>query len=319
MVESLGDNHARWLSKFITDLYGVSLSMIVGPGDIDPVATEPVYVNRIVAGGPADVAGLKLGDEILAINGVPLYINGVLNKGVLTWLLDNQVEGATLAVSARRPATGETFTANVTAARTQGTQPTVQSRLVAGNIAYVSLPGFAPQLADQVLAAIAKLRKETKLRGVILDLRGNGGGSPEAVSTLLGALTHGKTTSYWCDVKDKCIPNHTDDSVPLLKLPFIALTDRRCASACDSFSSAVKDLKLGKLVGTRTAGAVSGPGEAYALDNGTGLMLPKYHELAANKEVVNTIGVAPDHYAPTTATDLSSGRDPGLDKAISLL
>jgi carboxyl-terminal processing protease len=319
MVTALGDNHARWLNKFIQNLYGLTLSMIVGPGDIDPVATEPVYVNGIAAGGPGEAAGLKLGDEILAINGVPLYINGVLNKGVLTWLFDNQEEGATLAVSARRPATGETFTANVTAARTPGPRPSVQSRLVDGNIAYVSLPGFDPMMADQVLAAIAALRKDTALRGVILDLRGNGGGSPEAVSKLLGALAHGKVTSYWCDVTGKCTPNHTDDSVELLKLPFVALTDRRCASACDSFSSAVKDLKLGKLVGTRTAGAVSGPGEMYVLDNGTALMLPKYHEIAANKEVVNTIGVAPDYYAPTTATDLSSGRDPGLDKAVSLM
>jgi carboxyl-terminal processing protease len=319
MVTALGDNHARWLSRFVENLYGLTLSMIVGPGDIDPLATEPAYVNGITAGGPAEAAGLKLGDEILAINGVPLFVNGVLNRGALTWLLENQEEGAALTVSARRPATGGTFTTTMTGARSTGARPGVESKLVDGNIAYVSLPGFASEFADQVLAAVAALRKETTLRGVILDLRGNGGGDPVAVSKLLGALTHGKITSYWCDVKDKCTPNRTDDSVELLKLPFIALTDRRCASACDSFSSAVKDLKLGKLVGTRTAGVVSGPGEMYQLNNGTGLSLPKYHEIAANKEVINTVGVAPDYYAPMTAADLSSGRDPGLDKAVSLL
>jgi carboxyl-terminal processing protease len=317
MVDELNDNHARWMNRSIPNLVGMTLSGLVGPGDIDAVTPDPMYVNGIVAGGSADAAGLELGDEILAVDGAPLFINGVFNKGVLMQLLEPKL-GATFELTVRRPVTGETFTTTLTAARVPGPQRGVESRLVDGNIAYVTLPGFAPDLADQVLAAIATLRSQADLRGVILDLRGNGGGSPEAVSKLLGALTHGKITSYWCDVKGKCTPNRTNDSVELLNLPFVALTDRRCASACDSFTSSVKDLKLGTLVGTRTAGAVSGPGSVYVLNNGTALSLPKKHEIGANKEVVNTVGVAPDHYAPTTAADLSAGRDPGLDKAVSL-
>ncbi|WP_367128809.1 S41 family peptidase [Saccharothrix sp. HUAS TT1] len=318
MVDELDDNHARWIDKFAPNLYGFDLSVVVGPGDVDPVAAEPAHLTRVLATGPADAAGLRPGDEVLAINGVPVFVNGVLNTAVLSWLTTGDV-GSTMQVTARRPATGEAFTATMTAARFAPPRPDVQSRLVDGDIAYVTLPGFAPELADRVLAAIAELRAGTPLRGVVLDLRGNGGGSPDAVRKLLSALVHDKVTSYWCDAKDRCTPNRTDDSVPLLNLPFVALTDRRCASACDSFSSAVKDLGLGTLVGTRTAGAVSGPGRPHLLDNGTVLALPKLHEIAANREVVNTIGVAPDHHVPMTASDLSTGRDPALDKAVSLL
>lgn len=318
MVETLRDNHARFLGGFVPNLYGLDLSVTVGPGDIDPVSGEPAHVVRLAPGGPAEAAGVKLGDEVLSINDAPLYSNGVLNEGVLASLTAGG-PGSTARFTLRRPATGETLTLTATAGATPPQRPGVTSRLVDGNIAYVSLPGFVPELADQVLAAIAELRKTVRLRGVVLDLRGNGGGSPAAVAKLLGALAHDKTTSYWCDVKGKCTPNRTDDSVELLNLPFVALTDRRCASACDSFSSAVKDLKLGALVGTRTAGAVSGPGEAFALDNGTALMLPRFHEIGANREIVDTIGVAPDHYAPLTAADLSAGRDPGLAEAVSLL
>ncbi|QFZ17857.1 S41 family peptidase [Saccharothrix syringae] len=318
MVDALDDNHARWLNGFTRNLYGLDLSVVVGPGDIDPVAAEPAHVNGIVTGSPADAAGLELGDEVLAVNGVPVFVNGVLTRGVLSYFT-NGGPGSRVELTVRRPATGRTFTTTVTAAEFQPPRRDVESRLVAGDIAYVSLPGFAPELVDRVLAAIAELRGQTRLRGVVLDLRGNGGGSPVAVSRLLGALAHGRTTSYWCDVKGRCTPNRTDDSVELLNLPLVALTDRRCASACDSFSSTVKDLGLGTLVGTRTAGAVSGPGSPYLLDNGSVLGLPKYHEVGANKEVVNTVGVAPDHNAPTTAADLSAGRDPGLDKAVSLL
>jgi C-terminal processing protease CtpA/Prc len=61
------------------------------------------------------------------------------------------------------------------------------------------------------------------LRGLILDLRGNGGGDPAEVAKLTGAFAHGKTTSYWCDPKDHCRPNHTDDSVPPVNLKLVAL------------------------------------------------------------------------------------------------
>jgi hypothetical protein len=87
------------------------------------------------------------------------------------------------------------------------------------------------------------------------DLRGKGrGGAPAEVARLLGAFAHGKITSYDCDVGGACTPNRTDDSVPLLGLRLVALVDRGCASACEDFSAAVKDLGLGVLVGTRTAG-----------------------------------------------------------------
>jgi carboxyl-terminal processing protease len=49
------------------------------------------------------------------------------------------------------------------------------------------------------------------------------------------------------------------------------------------------------------------------------LRLPEKHFLGANKELIDTIGVAADRHAPLTAHDLSTGRDPGLATALRLL
>ncbi|GAB3399107.1 S41 family peptidase [Flindersiella endophytica] len=320
MVDALGDNHARWFNELLEETadFGWTVSAAYGPGELDPLAKAPTYINGIAPGSPAEQAGLRLGDEVLAVDGVPLYVNGTLNEGVLSTLLVYRA-GATAKLTVHRPATGRTFTVTVTSRTYEPPRPAVTSKLVDGNLAEVSLPGFSPDLVDDVLEAIQKLRDQTVLRGVILDLRGNLGGSPEARSKLLGALAHNEIVSYWCDVREKCTPNRTDDSVELLHLPVVVLVDHRCASACDAFASAVKDLELGQLVGTRTAGVVSGAANHFLLNNNTLLMLPKYHEIGANREIVNTIGVPPDHYAPTTAEDLSAGRDPALAKAISLL
>jgi carboxyl-terminal processing protease len=143
--------------------------------------------------------------------------------------------------------------------------------------------------------------------------------SPAEVSQLLGAFIHGAAWSYDCNVHGSCTANYTDSSVPLLHLPLVVLTDRNCASACDAFSGAVKDLRLGTLVGTRTEGILSGRAAPYLLDDASLLILPATQELSANHELINGIGVAPDYYIPLTAQDLSTGHDPDIAKALTLL
>ncbi|MCK2222062.1 S41 family peptidase (plasmid) [Actinomadura sp. ATCC 31491] len=121
--------------------------------------------------------------------------------------------------------------------------PAVTSKKLADNVTYIRLPGFSEGAADQV---IAKLRDKPK--AVLLDLRGNGGGSPREVTRLLGA-----------------------------------------------------------------------PSEAYLLDDGSAVLLPKVRHLGPAREIIDTIGVPVDHYAPITALDLATGRDPGVAKALALV
>jgi carboxyl-terminal processing protease len=180
------------------------------------------------------------------------------------------------------------------------------------------MPAFAPGAADQVLAAIAKLRTKATLRGLILDVRGNGGGLGVELSKLLGAWVHGTAYTYFCDINSHCTPLYPDNT-PLVHLPLTVLTDRNCASACDTLASAVRDLHLGTLIGTRTAGVVSGPMSQYELEDNSTLGLPSAHALQANKEVIATIGVAPDYQEPLTADALSRGKDPAVAKARTLL
>ncbi|MFI6603700.1 S41 family peptidase [Nonomuraea sp. NPDC050536] len=324
MIGTLQDNHARWMRPEVPpgakpgDAYGLGITGLSGRQGSrpDPAATGPLFVTSIAAGSPAAQRGLKPGDVIISANGSAPFAGGVLSTGVLNLLDPQYPDQEPVRLTLRRPATGRTWTTTVKPGLYRTAPPAVSSKTLPGDIAYVALPGFFQGAADQVLA---RLREQPEARGVVLDLRGNRGGSDAEVNRLLGAFVHGKVTAYHCDAQGSCTAGRTDDSVPLLGLPLVTLTDRVCGSACDHFTSAVKDLKVGPLVGTRTGGVVSGPASAYTLSDNSALLLPTLHHLGPNREIVNGIGVAPDHYRPLTARDLSTGKDPALEKALDIL
>ena len=328
MIASLNDNHARWdhiqwpPGFTRSDDYGLGITtspVDTVTSDAPLEALPPLFVTEVDPGSPAARARIWPGDVILSVNGAPPFADGLISPGVIDQLFALYPQARAVSLRLHRPATGRTWTVTVTPAAYYVAARAASARLLSGDIAYVSLPKFFPGAADQVLHEISTLGKTATLHGVILDLRGNSGGAPPEVARLLGAFVHGKAWSYDCNVQGSCNPNYTDNTVPLLHLPLVVLTDRNCVSACDAFSGAVKDLRVGTLVGTRTSGIVTGPAMGFVLDDGSVLSMPAEHELSANHETINAIGVAPDYYVPLTAQDLSTGHDPDIAKALTLL
>jgi carboxyl-terminal processing protease len=325
MIASLHDNHAQWSYPApppgdVPGDLGIMTSPAPPLADAAPQeALPPLFITAVLPGSPAASNGLRPGDVIVSVDGAPPFADGIISGGVMHLLFGPYPQPGRVSVRLHRPATGRTWTVTLNPALYQAAPPPVSAKLLKGDIAYVQLPGFFPGSADQVLQAITNLAKGAKLRGLILDLRGNGGGTVADPARLLGAFTHGKAWKYDCDVHGSCPASYTDSSVPLLHLPLVVLTDRNCVSACDAFSGAVKDLRLGTLVGTRTAGIVSAPAAPYLLDDASLIILPAKRELSAHHELINGIGVAPNYYVPLTAQDLSTGHDPDIAKALTLL
>ncbi|MYS82023.1 S41 family peptidase [Embleya scabrispora] len=323
LIEYLRENHAGWIKGqpgaggAPRYTLGITESPSGRPTPDMRDAQPPFFIKTVGPGSPAEKAGLKPGDILTTVNDVPVVVNGALTPGAVDWLHPRGADKVRLTV--QRPSTGKTLTVELQAAVEQ---PPASEKatitLLPGGLAKVNLPSFHPGSADDVLNQIAKLRETTQLRGLVIDVRGNTGGRGEDVIKLLSAFVHGKVTSNECGLR-KCTANHTDDTVPLLNLPMTLLTDGLCASACEDFTSAVKDIGIGKIVGGRTAGKISGKPIPYLLNDNSVLLLPMKHHASANGQVINEIGVAVDHEIPTTAQDLSAGRDPALEKATQLL
>ncbi|GAA1003813.1 hypothetical protein Aple_004910 [Acrocarpospora pleiomorpha] len=328
IVAALGDNHARWTHDvkrppdyYDGDGYGLGFQANVnGPqvdGSTPRVALPPLFVTT-VEGGAARGAGLRPGDIIESINESAPFVDGEATPAIAA-LYPEYPEASPVELRLLRQTTGWTVSLKPGLyPRDPATLRVVRSKLL-DDVAYVRLTGFAPDSANRVLKAISRLRTGRTLSGVVLDLRGNGGGSPVEATRLLSAFVHGKITAYQCTVDNRCATARTDDTVELLNLPLVVLIDHGCASACEHVSSAVKDLRLGQLVGTRTAGVISGPAQPYQLANNTILSFPARHHLGPNREVIDRIGVPPDHHVPLTPQDAAAGRDPALTKALTLL
>nr|WP_062334683.1 S41 family peptidase [Herbidospora sakaeratensis] len=304
MVAALDDNHARWVRDAgrppgYYDGDGYGLGFQVSDGD-------PLFVSE-VEGGAARRAGLRPGDVIENVDDPevlrPRYPDAApvelrLRRGDRRWSV--------------------TLTPGLYP-RDLATLQTVRSRLIDDEVIYVRMRGFSPDAANRAFRAITRLRAGRDVRGIVLDLRGNGGGSPVEATRLVSAFTHGKVTSYLCTVDDRCEPGQTDDTVELVGLPLVVLVDRGCASACEHFSSAVKDHSAGLLVGTRTAGVISGPGHPFLLRDNTVLSFPTRRHLGPKREIVDRIGVSPHHFVPPTPEDAAAGRDAALATALTLL
>jgi carboxyl-terminal processing protease len=211
-----------------------------------PTITEP-YENS-----PATKAGLKAGDQIIEINGESAEgrTKGEVNSVV------RGVPGTTVQFKVRRP--GESTDRNVTLTRGILQMPNVPySGFVADGIGYITLTTFTPDAGRNVAKALRDLKTENPdIRGVIFDLRGNGGGLlREAVNVSNVFIpkgeevvsTRGKVPERDQSYSTKMAP--VDQNIPL-----VILINKNSASASEIVSGVIQDLDRGVMVGQRSYG-----------------------------------------------------------------
>lgn len=132
-----------------------------------------------------------------------------------------------------------------------------EMKLLPGNVRYIRYDGFGWTGAESraaIDAAMAFLREGD---AAILDLRGNGGGSPEAVRRIASYFVPAGTPLVTFHLRSEAPTSSTSEAVPggQLRLPLYVLTSNRAASAAEEFVSHVARLGFGTLVGETTAGA----------------------------------------------------------------
>ncbi|MBG0787122.1 MAG: S41 family peptidase [Anaerolineaceae bacterium] len=311
MLASLGDKHTSYMTPEEFTQANESLTgEYEGIGAYVDVSGDYVEIISPMKGSPAEAAGLRPNDKVIAINGEDM--TGTPGDLVLQQILGPAGTDVTLTIDRD----GETF--DVTITRQHIVVPTVDYEMLDNNIGYVALYTYGDNSTEQLQAALADLLSQNPA-GLIFDLRDNGGGylntAIEVVSEFIGdgvvmyeQYGDGETYSY------EAIPGGSATDIPL-----VVLVNGGTASASEITAGAIQDTGRGVLVGETTYGKGSVQTWIALSDEAGGVRITIARWLTPNGTQISDIGLTPDYEVEMTEDDYLNGNDPQLDKAIEVL
>lgn len=252
MLEGL-DPFTNYISE--TDIEGYRIQMdgmYNGVGAQGKRIGEWVVITEIYENSPAHKAGLKVGDAFIAIDGQ--NAKGKTESQVLDFL--RGYPGTKSELLIRR--SGERKDLTISLERGEVIVPNVpHSGLVAEGVGYINLTTFTQDAGENVGNALRSMQgKNPKLKGVILDLRGNGGGLLNEAINLVNVFvpkgefvssTKGKVPEWDISLKTQHAPVDSD-------IPVVVLLDSHSASASEVTSGALQDLDRAVIMGQRSYG-----------------------------------------------------------------
>jgi carboxyl-terminal processing protease len=251
MLESLDPYTVYIPESDIEDVRFITTGEYGGIGAMIQMRDDWVVISEPYEGKPAQLAGLKAGDKILEVDGKSA--KGKTSSEVSAILKGQPGTKVTLLIE--REGVAEPIKKEFTRENVKIDNIPYYGVLGDG-FGYIKLSGFTHNAGNEVKMAFLELKKNNDLKGVILDLRGNGGGLlQEAVNITnifvekgqMVVSTKGKLESKNYSYKTRSAPTDVD-------IPLAVLVDEGSASASEIVTGAIQDLDRGVVIGQRTFG-----------------------------------------------------------------
>ncbi|WP_310830116.1 S41 family peptidase [Paenibacillus pedocola] len=282
MVNTLEDPYSTYFTKeeaaefeSMVDLeyVGIGVRLVYTP------VTKELYIEEVIAGSPAEQAGLKRGDTILKINGV----------AVSDTAGDELAGTAGTKVSLLISRNGASKTISVT--RNDITSTSVTGQIIGDHTAYITITGFS-QSADEEFSTVLDSMRAAGMQSLVLDLRDNTGGYMDSAYNIASKFIDSGIMMYTSDQSGALTPV-TITAGSKIGVPVVVLTNEYTASASEALTGALRDNKLATIIGTRSYGKARIQ-SLLPVSNGDMLKLTTMKYLTPNKEDFNHIGLAPD-------------------------
>lgn len=265
MVSGLDDKYAAYYTK---DEYkdisektkgefcGIGAYISQGKND------NSLKVAGVVKGGPAQKAGIKKGDIIVEVDGE--NIQGKDSSYAVSKMKGKK--GTNVSISVMRKGNKKPITFNIK--REVIHDNTVSYKMLDNNIGYISVSAFETVTKKQFKSAVDCLEKKNE-KGLIIDLRDNGGGLLDTALAMLDHILPKKLVVYTKDKNGVAEEYYTKDDKEI-KIPIVILVNGNSASASEVFCGALRDYGKAKLLGTKTFGKGIVQ-SSFAFRDGTGL------------------------------------------------
>jgi carboxyl-terminal processing protease len=285
-LDALGDPYTNYydpaeFAGFMDSLNG----NFSGIGAYLEKAGNYVVISSPIKGGPAAKAGLQSGDRILEVNGTSL-IGASTDKAVT---LIRGEAGTVVSLKIERPSENRTLTISVL--RDQINIPEVESKMLDAEVGYIQLSSFGDDVVKGFYDAVDSLKAQGA-KGLVLDLRQNGGGYLEAAVQIASAFVPKDEPIVWEVGKKEKVS--LKSSGRLINLPTAVVVDGGSASASEILAGALQDYGVAPLVGVTTFGKGTVQ-QILTLKAGGGMKVTIAEYLTPKENHVHGIGLTPNY------------------------
>ena len=309
MMEYLGDKYTTYLNDSETNILNNSLAGTYnGIGvSIDPDA----IIKEVFDDSPAEKAGIKAGDKIIAIN------NEDVTKKEVTEIT-NMIKSkkGKITVTVNRDNNRINLDVNVG----EVNKPAILYETKDKDnkkIGYIYVSTFSTTVHEQFKNALNKMEKEN-IQGLIIDLRSNGGGYLTAASDISSMFIEKGKVLYSLEGKDN-IQTTKEETDEKRNYNIVLLVNEGTASASEMMTAALKDSYSNtKIVGIKTYGK----GKVQQVKNLTDGTMVKYTTarwLRPNGDCVDNIGIVPDYVVDIIKKENGDLEDTQLQKAMEVI
>lgn len=289
-VEGLGDPYTSYFTKEEYQAFEQDMAATydgIGAPISKDQETKLVMIVSPYKDSPAEKAGLRTGDIILAVNGEDTT---AMDPDEIAKRIRGK-KGTEVKLTIQRKTNDKATILEIPIVRDTIEIPTIAAKMLEDQIGYIAIYGFDAPTADQFKKELTNLKRQG-MKGLVLDLRGNPGGYLETAVDIADEIISKGLVVY---IEDKN-GNREDFSAvnsAELDMPIAVLVNKGSASASEILAGALKDHGVATIVGTTTFGKGLVQ-NTFPFADGSALKVTIAKYYTPNGEYIHSKGIEPD-------------------------
>ncbi len=311
-VAALGDPHSVFFDPKTTKDFTEELKgSFEGIGAEIAIKNDKLTVVAPLPDSPAEKAGIKNNDKVLAINGEDtsgMSLDYAVNK-------IRGPKGSEVVLTISRD--GLDKSKEIKIVRDTIKIQSVKWEMKNDNIALIKLRYFNEDTSDAFNKAVLEIVAKNP-KGIILDLRNDPGGFLDTAIGVASEWVEEGVVVYEKSSDGQLNEHKANGRARFKDFPTVVLINGGSASGSEIVAGALKDHKLATLVGEKSFGKGSVQ-SLFPLEDGSSIKLTVALWLTPNQNQIDGQGIEPDVNVKLTDEDFNANKDPQLDKALEIL